>query len=178
MSNVFIGYAKKDLERVRPLVKLLEEQGWTVFWDRKVPPGSTWPKFIHERTQAAQCIVVLWSEHSVESRWVNKEARVGAERGILVQVLLDDVEVPFEFDEVQAAGFVGYPDSVNEAEKRAFLDAITSCVDAEAARKAEEERERVEAEAAQKAEEEALQTRTLACIRRMRVSLRCLVTYK
>ena len=71
MADIFISYAEEDRERVRPLVKLLEEQGRSVFWDRKVPPGRSWAEFIYENTQAASCIVVLWSAHSIGSRWVN-----------------------------------------------------------------------------------------------------------
>lgn len=43
MADIFLSYARKDLERVRPLTELLEQQRWTVFWDRRLEPGGSGP---------------------------------------------------------------------------------------------------------------------------------------
>ena len=43
MADIFLSYSRKDLESVRPLAKLLEQQRWTVFWDRRLEPGGKWP---------------------------------------------------------------------------------------------------------------------------------------
>ena len=42
MSDIFLSYDSADRERVRPLVELLHDQGWQVWWDRKISPGDTW----------------------------------------------------------------------------------------------------------------------------------------
>ena len=39
-------------------------------------------------------MVVVWSEHSIESEWVRSEVEEGVVRGILVPVLVDDVQPP------------------------------------------------------------------------------------
>jgi len=41
MSDIFLSYASEDRARVLGLVKALEAQGWTVFWDRMIPAGKT-----------------------------------------------------------------------------------------------------------------------------------------
>jgi hypothetical protein len=51
----------------------------------------------------ARCVVVAWSEHSIESDWVIDEAGAGRERGILVPMLLDPVRPPHGFRGIQAA---------------------------------------------------------------------------
>ena len=40
MSDIFISYASKDRERVRVLVKALREQGFEIWWDRRMLPGE------------------------------------------------------------------------------------------------------------------------------------------
>ncbi len=40
MTGIFVSYAREDQERVKPIVNELEKHGWSVFWDRKIPPGK------------------------------------------------------------------------------------------------------------------------------------------
>ena len=114
MAQIFFSYKSSDKDRVRPLVKLFEAQGWTVWWDRKIPAGKTFDEVIEEAVKAAACIVVVWSKDSVQSRWVKNEAAEGAKRDILVPVLIDDVEPPFEFRRVQAAKLLQLDDSTRD----------------------------------------------------------------
>lgn len=41
MADVFLSYAREDEARVGALVRLLEAQRLSVFWDRQIPPGRT-----------------------------------------------------------------------------------------------------------------------------------------
>jgi len=103
MSDIFISYAREDEPRIRPLVAAFEAEGWSVFWDRRIPAGSTWRSHIGSALQQARCVVVVWSVHSVESQWVTEEADDGKAREILVPVSLDAVMPPRGFREIQAA---------------------------------------------------------------------------
>lgn len=103
MADIFLSYAEGDREAVMPLVQALEQQGWSVFWDRKIPLGKAWHEYIEENLNAARCVVVVWSERSVVSRWVREEAEDGRQRGILIPVFMNQVEAPLGFREVQGA---------------------------------------------------------------------------
>ena len=46
MADIFISYASEDRLRAEPLAKALEEQGWSVWWDRTIPPGETFDQVI------------------------------------------------------------------------------------------------------------------------------------
>lgn len=77
--------------------KALEQQGWSVWWDRNIPPGRTFDQVIEEAIDTAKCLLVLWSKESVASEWVKTEAAEGARRRILGPVLIDEVAIPLEF---------------------------------------------------------------------------------
>jgi len=108
MSDIFIGYASEDLERVLPLVSALEKTAWSVFWDRTIPAGKTLRQVIGVEIQGCHTVIVAWTVNSVNSEWVQEEAEIGRRRKILVPVLLDKVEPPFGFGGIQAANLVAW----------------------------------------------------------------------
>jgi sulfatase modifying factor 1 len=115
MADIFISYARGDRERIRPLADAFSEQGWTVFWDLEIPPGQSWRSYLKGRLDEARCVVVAWSETSVESHWVQVEADEGLRRGVLVPVCIDQTEPPFGFGHVQAADLSGWQGSPTSA---------------------------------------------------------------
>lgn len=103
MADIFISYADEDESRIRPVVEALEKLGWSVFWDRKIPPGHTWRDAIGAALESARAVVVAWSITSVKSRWVQEEADWGLHRSVLIPFFLEDVKPPLGFGAIQAA---------------------------------------------------------------------------
>lgn len=103
MADIFLSYADPDLKTIRPLIRALEQEGWSVFWDREIPLGKTWRQVLDEELSAARCVVVVWTKTSVDRRWVIEEAEEGQSRGILIPVFMDRVAPPRGFREVQGA---------------------------------------------------------------------------
>jgi len=107
MSDIFISYKKTDHARVRPIVDLLQEAGWSVWWDTRLNVGEQWDVTIEQEITSAGCVVVVWSPESIGSYWVREEARVGRERGVLIPVLIQGVSPPFGYGLIQAIDFTG-----------------------------------------------------------------------
>ena len=102
MPDIFISYAHEDQERVRPIVQELEKR-WSVFWDKKIPPGNTWEDSIGKALEESPCVLVVWSHFSVKSDWVKEEADVAKKRDTFVPLFLDKVEPPMGFRRIHAA---------------------------------------------------------------------------
>jgi beta-lactam-binding protein with PASTA domain len=107
MKKIFVSYAREDEARVRTLVAALERQGWSVFWDRRIPAGKTWRTSIGKALAEAHCVIVAWSVHSIDSEFVAEEADDAKQRGVLVPVLLDAVLPPLGFRSIHAADLSG-----------------------------------------------------------------------
>jgi len=128
MSDIFISYASPDREKTKALAAALQKKGWSVWWDRKIPPGKTFSQVIKEALDISKCIVVLWSKPSVGSDWVQNEAAEGAQRKILVPALIEDVEIPFEFRRIQAANLVNWVPTSPHEEFEEFVSSIGTII--------------------------------------------------
>ena len=54
MDDVFISYANEDKVRVLALAKALEARGFSVWFDRDIPPGATFDDVIEKELNAAR----------------------------------------------------------------------------------------------------------------------------
>lgn len=97
MKDIFISYAHEDRETARELAGLLEESSLSVWWDPQLRAGEDFAKIIEQTLQHVRCVIVLWSRHSVDSRWVRAEANEGLRLEKLVPVLLDESTPPLIF---------------------------------------------------------------------------------
>jgi TPR repeat protein len=103
MREIFISYAREDQSWAEMLAETLEGRGWSTFWDRTIPIGKTWRETIGSELDGARCVIVLWSKTSIESGWVQEEADDAKRRGVLVPILIDNVQPPIGFRSIQAA---------------------------------------------------------------------------
>ena len=124
MADIFVSYSRHDRKRVAPLVELLTGQGWSVWWDREINPGERFEELIDREITAARVVLVVWSRHSIPSRWVRNEALEAMDRDILVPVCLDRGKVPVAFRQSQAADLTKWPSAVDEVEIEHLLSAI------------------------------------------------------
>ena len=100
MGQIFLSYARKDLERARTVATALQEAGFSVWWDRKIVGGSEYSREIEQALNSAAAVVVLWSRSSVDSPWVRDEAAKGRDSGRLVPATLDGTEPPLGFGQL------------------------------------------------------------------------------
>ncbi len=132
MSDVFLSYDSQDRDRILPIVKALEADGLSVWWDRDIQAGVAYDRAIEAAIAAAGCVVVVWSEHSIESEYVRSEVEDAASRNILVPVLIDDVQPPLAHRRRQSATLVGWKNKPDD-EFQKLTAGIRAKIDAPAA---------------------------------------------
>lgn len=107
MADVFISYKREDRTRIARLAQAIERHGFTVWWDLDLVGGERWSKRIKAELDAAKCVVVVWSNQSIASddtyvsEWVENEADVGANKGILVPAMVDAGRIAWTHSKIQ-----------------------------------------------------------------------------
>ena len=162
MSDIFVSYASEERHRVLPLINALEKTGWSVFWDRTIPAGKTWRQIIGAEIRTCRSVLVVWTESSVTSEWVLEEAETGKRKQILIPVLLDEVEPPFGFGNIQAANLTAWNgDYSSPAFTRLIADVATIIGPAPMAMREAEERRRSDGEVRGETEQERFRQQEL-----------------
>src|SRR4029453_14299680 len=77
MTDIFITYAREDRDKAKTIGELFQQQDWSVWWDRNIPPSRSFDEVIEEALGAAKCVVVLWLKNSASADWVKGEAEEG-----------------------------------------------------------------------------------------------------
>lgn len=126
MNDIFISYASADRERAKLLSTALVDRGWSVWWDRTIPPGMEYAEVIEQALDSSTCVVVLWSTTSVASSWVKTEAAEALQRRILVPALIEDTKIPLEFRRLQAADLSQWRGEASHPELEKFLEAVAA----------------------------------------------------
>jgi len=130
MADVFLSYAVEDRAAARRIVGVLEAQGWSVWWDRRIPTGKTWRSAIEDGIRDMRCMVVLWSTHSIGSEWVNEEAEEGRAAAKLMPVLIERVKPPLGLRGIQATDLIDWDGSSDAASIRQLVSDITAMMQA------------------------------------------------
>jgi formylglycine-generating enzyme required for sulfatase activity len=173
MSDIFISYKREDQATARKLADALEKEGWSVWWDPKLRAGEHFDDVIEKALNEAKCVIVMWSNLSVNSEYVKSEATEALEQKKLVPVKIENVTLPFRFKRVQTLSLLGWDGSQGFSEFRRLVEDISVVLgpsptavsnlmpakleaeteEVEEERFREKERQRSEQEAKRKAEE-------------------------
>ena len=134
MSDIFVSYKAEDRRRVEPLVRALEADGFSVWWDTQIAAGSEWREDIQEHLDSARCVLVIWSKRSVgrEGRFVRDEADRAQRRGTYLPVRIDSVEPPLGFGELHAIPLQGWKGKRDSPRYRSLVEAIRAVMAGEA----------------------------------------------
>lgn len=144
MSDVFISYKAEDRRRIQPLVRALQADGYSVWWDEHIGTGDEWRQTIEKQLDGARCVVVVWSKRSVgpEGHFVRDEASRALRRHVYVPVLIDPVDPPLGFGESQATSLRAWKGDRSDSHYQAVLAAVKRIAGSGSAERASEPTQR------------------------------------
>jgi adenylate cyclase len=102
VARVFLSYARADVDCAKALAEHIGRAGHDVWWDRELHGGSRFTTEIENALHEAEAVVVLWSQASLQSAWVQDEAAEGRDSNRLVPVVIEAVRPPLGFRQYQA----------------------------------------------------------------------------
>jgi hypothetical protein len=135
VADVFISYKTERRNAAQHLSRILELNGFSVWFDYGLLSGADFGPQIERELRAAKAVVVLWCRLSHDSRWVLEEAHLAERLGTLTPVWLEPVELPLGFgraDTIDLSNWDGGPRSpsldrlLNEVGRRVGRDPLPS----------------------------------------------------
>lgn len=97
MADVFISYKSDRRAAAQHLARILELNGYSVWFDYALLSGSDFGQQIERELRAAKAVVVLWCSLSRASPWVIEEAHLAEKLGTFTPVWLERVDPPLGF---------------------------------------------------------------------------------
>jgi hypothetical protein len=110
---VFISYKREELAWADRLHQALEESGFSVWWDADLQCGQRWDEALDQAVVEADCIVVLWSERAMRSRWVAHEASVAISRRIYTPARIELTPISAPYNSHQASDLIDWDGEMN-----------------------------------------------------------------
>ena len=108
MARIFLSYSREDTTHAQRLAEAVADAGHEVWWDRHIHGGSRFATEIDRALRDAEAVVVLWSETSIQSAWVQDEAAEGRDTGRLIPVTLGGCKAPLGFRQFQSIELGGW----------------------------------------------------------------------
>lgn len=135
MADVFISYKTERRNAAQHLSRILELNGFSVWFDYGLLSGAAFGPQIEREVRSAKAVIVLWCRLSHDSHWVLEEAYLAERLGTLTPVWLEPVELPLGFgraDTIDLSKWDGSPRSpaldrlLNEVGRRVGRDPVPS----------------------------------------------------
>jgi cellulose biosynthesis protein BcsQ len=126
--EIYISHVREDRAISQKLATALEERGWSVFWNLQLRAGERFDDVIERELSLAKCVIVLWSERSVQSDYVRDEATYALELNKLVPVIIGNVPIPFRFKRFHTLDLRDWDGSTQSPKFRRLEEDISALV--------------------------------------------------
>lgn len=91
---IFISYAHKDADVVLPIIARLQNDGYRVWYDEGIAPGSSWDVYISEHLDGCANVIGFLSAAYIKSQNCKDELALTRKKGKPMNlVYLDDVQL-------------------------------------------------------------------------------------
>ena len=91
---VFISYSHQDIERVMPILRRLNAEGFRIWYDDGIDPGTEWPESIAQHLSRSHVCMAFISQSSINSRNCRREINYALSKNMdFLYVVLEACEM-------------------------------------------------------------------------------------
>ncbi len=91
---IFMSYSHKDSAKVFPVIEKLADEGFRVWYDEGIDPGTEWPEMIASYLSKASCCIAFISQNAIESNECRREITYAIRNKInLITVFLEETKL-------------------------------------------------------------------------------------
>lgn len=91
---IFVSYCHKDRARVFPVIEQLRRDGFRVWYDEGIDPGSEWPEIIANHLNSCSVCIAFVSENSLSSHNCRREINFALlKKKFFISVILEPVRM-------------------------------------------------------------------------------------
>jgi len=125
VADVFISYKREDEAVASQLQETLLDLGVDVWIDRKLKPSTEFEPEIVRQLGLSRAVLVLWSDLSLHSEWVCKEAAVALDEGKYLPIRISrSAAPPREFSRFHAPDMSDWSGQLAHSEWLIVLDSL------------------------------------------------------
>lgn len=96
---IFASYKREDFERIAPLLQVIHDAGYRVWYDKGIPGSAEWAALLEERLKSCKLLLFFMSRESVESKYCRREIGYADSRNKpILSVRLEDAELKHGLD--------------------------------------------------------------------------------
>lgn len=102
MPDICIFYSEPDRSKVAKLSLILENLGWSIWWDKKIKSGR-WPSEIESQIKLSRCVIPIWNSHGVRKDSITHNEAFMA-KGLnkpMITLISEQVNLPLVFNSEQ-----------------------------------------------------------------------------
>jgi hypothetical protein len=125
MADIYLSHASQDRRIAAELSAALAAAGYSTFRDAaELSPVDDWQERLLQQVKTARLVLVLWSRHAANSRWLQLELRLALEAweaDRLLLIRLDASELPVGLRDIN---HLDLPDAARAAGVARIVDAV------------------------------------------------------
>lgn len=92
---IFISYSHRDKEQVYPIIEQLQRDGYRVWYDEGIHPGSEWPEIIAEHLNDSAICFAFVTQNYLDSSNCKREVHFALmKEKPLISIVLEKVDLP------------------------------------------------------------------------------------
>ena len=95
-NYIFVSYCHKDKKHIFPIIEKLARDGYRVWYDEGIDPGSEWPEIIARHLNGCATCVAFISENSLNSHNCRREINFALlKKKPFISVVIEPVQMSF-----------------------------------------------------------------------------------